>query len=378
MSAFSETLRRLRSDRGLSLAALGKAVSYSGGYIWDLERGRRRPHPELAAALDVALHAGGALVAAYEQPVPGVLTGDHPLTADDAVQLHATIDHLVSLDTAHGSAGLDGIAARAFRQAQQRAATTGVAPAAAADVHAAVAELGEVAAWIAYDAEEQASSRELATEALLLARLAGDKHLERFILSHVAMQSVYTGRFGEALAIADRVLAEEPVSRRVEGMFRLRRARALGGLGAGTEALAEMATARALLAEGRATDDPDWTWWLHDAELAVHEARLRAALGDQRGAAEWSQRAVEVLPARQGRDGALYRAWLLRDLVAARAWRPAEQVAAELVDRAGAAVSARVPNILRATLEAVRRPEVRAPRWVRDAVQDASDATTTE
>jgi helix-turn-helix protein len=60
---FSELLRHLRADRGISLSELGRRASYSLGYIWDLENARRRPKPAVAAALDDALGANGALVA---------------------------------------------------------------------------------------------------------------------------------------------------------------------------------------------------------------------------------------------------------------------------------------------------------------------------
>jgi transcriptional regulator with XRE-family HTH domain len=63
MDTFGAALRHLRNTAGLSCAALGAAVNYSGGYIWELETGRKPPGPELAAALDDALAAGGTLTA---------------------------------------------------------------------------------------------------------------------------------------------------------------------------------------------------------------------------------------------------------------------------------------------------------------------------
>jgi transcriptional regulator with XRE-family HTH domain len=63
MDTFGAALRHLRTSAGLSCAALGAAVNYSGGYIWELETGRKPPGPELAAALDDALAAGGTLTA---------------------------------------------------------------------------------------------------------------------------------------------------------------------------------------------------------------------------------------------------------------------------------------------------------------------------
>lgn len=371
---FAEDMKRRALIAGLSIRGLAALIPVDHSYLAKIARGERHPPPDLAADIDRHLGANGQLAALAQQPEQAAaIPKAPPLDDTNAQQFRDTIARLVSLDTAHGSEGLDKVAARAFDTAQRQAATAGATPAAAADVHAAIAELGEVAAWLAYDAEDQEASRRLATEALLVARVAGDRSMERFLLSHLAMQAVYVGRPAEALGIAERVLAEEPASKRVRAMFLLRRARALGALGATTEGLADLHRARADLADGPRADDPAWTWWLQDAEFAVHEARLRAAGGDRRGAADWSRRAVEALPARQGRDGALYRAWLLRDLVDAHAWRQAEEVATDLASRTVG--TARVPNIIRATLAVVENPTgPRAPKWLKDALRAAEEA----
>ncbi len=77
------------------------------------------------------------------------------------------------------------------------------------DLHAALGELAQVGAWIAYDAEHQALARQLTTEALLHSRLAGDRHQELFELAQLAMQSIHVGRPTEALQIADQVIEDE-------------------------------------------------------------------------------------------------------------------------------------------------------------------------
>jgi transcriptional regulator with XRE-family HTH domain len=76
---FPEALRRLRSARGFSLRDLGQLVNYSRQYVWDLECGRRQPHPELADILDRALDAGGKLAVLATPPHP-----DAALAADEA------------------------------------------------------------------------------------------------------------------------------------------------------------------------------------------------------------------------------------------------------------------------------------------------------
>ncbi|GGJ96747.1 hypothetical protein GCM10010123_28450 [Pilimelia anulata] len=285
------------------------------------------------------------------------------LTPGDIAALYRTIDDLVTLDTIRGSTGLAPRAAAEFRTA---AARLGADPRAARDAAAVVAELGEVAAWIAHDADDQPASRRLAGEALLIARRAGDVNMERFLVSHLSMQAAHLGRGTEALALADRALAGGPRSKRVRAMFAVRRARGLALLGDRDAALDALAAARSLLADSVRIEDPQWTWWLHEAELAIHEARIRAAVGDLRGAVDLSARSVAVLPPRQGRDAALYRAWLLHDLVAVGAWSDASGVAGELRARGGAARTARVAGIVARTLALAERAA--APTAVKDAL----------
>ncbi len=58
--SFGRRLKELREQRGLSYRGFGVI---SSSYVWELEAGRKRPTPEVAAALDDVLDAGGALAA---------------------------------------------------------------------------------------------------------------------------------------------------------------------------------------------------------------------------------------------------------------------------------------------------------------------------
>lgn len=373
MSAFTEEMRRRIKLVGMSQADLAAEVHIHPSYLSLIINGHRVPHDDLAKLIDTALQAHGALAALLHDGAGAEIATGGPMDEADVEQLHETVQHLVALDTMHGSEGLYSNAVRAFRNAHRKLSVVGVRDELASDLHAAIAEVGEVAAWLAYDSEHQDISRQVASEAILVARLAGDKSMERFLLSHLSMQAVYLGRGAEGLQLADRVLTEEPRSKRVIGMMQVRRARALGVLGDADEALAELERARGLLAGGVGPDDPAWSWWLHSAELAVHEARIKAATGDLRGAVTSSEESVLALPDRQGRDQALYRAWLLHDLVLARAWRDADRVAEELMEKAPVVGSARVPRILRHAERKAGRSG--APGWLTDSIREATEVS---
>lgn len=60
---FGECLRRLRTERGLSLADLSALVHYSRGHLSKVENGQKPASADLAHGCDAALGAGGALIA---------------------------------------------------------------------------------------------------------------------------------------------------------------------------------------------------------------------------------------------------------------------------------------------------------------------------
>jgi len=366
VSRFARRMTDLMQAGGHSYRTLAAAAAADPGYLNKLANGHRTaPGPAVAAALDRALHADGELVdlartevaAQPPPPEPG------PLGDADAAKTRATLDRLIHLDTAHGSDGLVSVATRAFRAAADRLAVVGGNP----DVRSAVADLGAAAAWVTADATQRDKSRTIALEALAQADLAGDARLHRFLLSHLSMVSEHAGRYGDALAYADRALLEQPHDPRVQAMFQVRRARALSGLGSHPAAVAAWDRAEHLLTASPLADD-GLTYWIHDAEMAIHKAVILTRGGD-RDAVDWARRGVQLLPDAQGRDQVLFRAMLLHDAVAARAWRDVPGIVEDLFDHAGGARSARIPEVLEATW---RKASVeRAPKVARDAVRAA-------
>nr|WP_272925635.1 MULTISPECIES: helix-turn-helix domain-containing protein [unclassified Streptomyces] len=67
---FGECLRRLRVDRGMSLADLSRVAHYSRGYLSKVETGQKPPTADVARGCDEALGAAGALIA-LAPPQPG-------------------------------------------------------------------------------------------------------------------------------------------------------------------------------------------------------------------------------------------------------------------------------------------------------------------
>lgn len=67
VNVFAVELRRWRDVRGLSRAGLAKKIDYHRSYVSKVESGTERPSREFAAHVEEALHAGGALQAAFRE-----------------------------------------------------------------------------------------------------------------------------------------------------------------------------------------------------------------------------------------------------------------------------------------------------------------------
>lgn len=106
-SALGAHLKRLRSERGLSLAQVAAGTKVSESYLYYLEAGQRqKPHPEflhrLATFYGVLvedLYAAAGYTPADELPELGVyLRAKYGLSDDDARQLENYKDFLTERD----------------------------------------------------------------------------------------------------------------------------------------------------------------------------------------------------------------------------------------------------------------------------------------
>ncbi|MFJ7903964.1 helix-turn-helix domain-containing protein [Streptomyces sp. NPDC096198] len=79
--SFAAQLRRLRRQRGLSLADLARQVHYSKGYLSKIETGAKPPTVDVARRCDRALTAGGALLALAETATARERAGDNDIGA---------------------------------------------------------------------------------------------------------------------------------------------------------------------------------------------------------------------------------------------------------------------------------------------------------
>jgi hypothetical protein len=344
---FAERLQALMRERDLGPVALGRQVPCDPGYVSRVASGKQPPSRRLARRLDEILDAGGTLAMGDDGPL-----GGHPAVwrapsepAPDAEALRENSQMLVRLESRIGGDDVLPAAVRAFRSAQASLGALRASRSATRDVLAAAGELGEVAGWIAYDAERPGLSRALARDALALTRSAGDREMELFLISHMTMLDIGTGDAGRALDAASMVLGQPRLAPRVEAVFKLRRGRALAALG-DPRGLRELAHSASLIDDGAGARDPAWTWWADTAEIAWHQGVALGDLGDWRAAVPAFERTLAQRTSSRLRARYNDAAWLLGAYAHAGAWGDAEELAAYLAAAGDGIASTRTTVVI--------------------------------
>ncbi|WP_017586380.1 hypothetical protein [Nocardiopsis ganjiahuensis] len=259
-----------------------------------------------------------------------------------AAAVRATSARVVALDTRFGARGVVGTAVGAAVRAHRAAATRFDGD---RDVLAAASEAHQIAGWVAFDSELQGLSRRMSATALSLARAAGDRSMEYFVLSQLALQDIHLCRPSEAARICDTALSDG-VRGSVATLFTLRAARAAAQTGEHRQARRLIRHTRGRYLDGPRSGDPAWTWWLTEAEISWHQAMICTDADAWGQAAEHFAEACHGVPG-HGRAAAINRASLLCALARARSWDEAEAVLVrDVLPHRGEVVSVRTQRML--------------------------------
>lgn len=165
-------------------------------------------------------------------------------------------------------------------------------------LHLALAEITQVAGYLAYDLGDQVGAQRAYITALRAAHTAGDQPLGAHILKCMAEQAAENGRPGEALTLIDSALAGTrgtPAGGQPALLWSWR-ARALAALGDQRGCRTAIDTARDAVDRRTASADPSWLYWLTPADITTKggEAFLDAGLAPQ--AEELLQEGLDNLP----------------------------------------------------------------------------------
>jgi transcriptional regulator with XRE-family HTH domain/tetratricopeptide (TPR) repeat protein len=342
--AFGEALRRIRRERGVSLRWLSAKAHVDFGYLSKIENGHRRGTPEVARAVDTALRAGGELVAIVNSeraervrtavpfdpmrrrtlirwglaaPVVAGLGGlgldparIGKVGANDAARLRAAAVRLRTLGHRHGGESLWQAAHSWVGDGYAMLEHGTYSEAVGQQLLKATGRMQMCSGWLAFDTGRHEVARSCYTEALALARQAGDPGVEMHALVNLAFQSNALGRPREALRFveaAERVSAMPGSPARASAMPQMRRAIASALSADPISADKAMACARKVL--DRDSDKPieDWCSFLSPAELDGVEATCAIAVGRPRYAATLLEQAIAAHDDGYARNRALYR-----------------------------------------------------------------------
>lgn len=278
--------------------------------------------------------------------------------------LHASADKLYMKDQSVGGGALARDGLRLYHRAHRMLDEADYSETIGRQLMSAAGELAVCVGWLAYDSGDQILSRQLYSEARLLADQSGDDGLAVRAMEKMSLQSAclarekgLSGSAREAVRLSARAteLARHDPSPRLHALLASREALA-HAVACDSQGF-KLAIARAWreVDRGLLSDEPAWLQFVNSSEITVQEARGRLLLGDAVGAVALHRSSLNA--ALSDRNRAIYRAHLAAALAASGdlsgALEEGMAVLAEL-DNGGI----RSPRTL-ATLQPVRRAATR-------------------
>lgn len=364
---FAAELARRRANARLSLADVAMHAHVHRGYLHNVEHGRRWPTETVARALDTALGADGALLAAWEAADACPTASDpdgfdrfkRALAAPRRTD-HAVVAHLARV-LAEQRRAEDVLGARLLPPVL---AQLKVIEQLAADITGSVrrglltigAHYEQFAAWMYQDAMKPAAARRHYGRAMGAAREIGDADMVATVLS---MESHLAWSRGDATAAVDLAQAgqREPqrVSDAVLALVTQQRARghALHGDTEATERALDRSAALTHAAAEHPDQAPPWVYFNDPDRLPFQRGVAYIELGRHTDAVPLLTDALERLGNGYDRDRGRYAGMLALALAGAG---EAEQAlvhakhAAELAVATGSALAAEELRRVRAAL----------------------------
>jgi tetratricopeptide (TPR) repeat protein len=249
---------------------------------------------------------------------------------DEVVAVRESVQRLVALDVVNGGDQTSILATQTLRAAEPMLAPGAYDPKAERELRAAVAELAEVTGWLLCDANRHSESLIRNRQALSLARLAGDRSMELFVIHNLSLQATYLRQPKRSMELIRPILDQCRLTPRLSAMFQLRAARAYAQMGLRHMAIKTLDTAIGLFYEGTSERDPAWSWWISERGFDHATGAMLGSLGDWKAAIDPLHRALDAAPDDACRDRFLYMCVLLHAQIRVGAWRDAAAIAEQL------------------------------------------------
>ncbi|MGH3899784.1 MAG: helix-turn-helix transcriptional regulator [Pseudonocardiaceae bacterium] len=208
-------------------------------------------------------------------------------------------------------------------------------------LHVALAELGQLAGWSAYDVGKQALAQRYYIAALRAAHSADDRPLGAHVLSCMAEQAAHEGQPSEAVTLIESAFAgaRGQATPRLLAELYIRQAYALGTMHDVSACSAAVSKARAHVEPQ--DDDPPWLYWVSPADITAFAGDCLLQLGQAHQAAKLIEEGVDLFDESFARDRQIYSVHLAdaltrpgtqRDLAAAASRGIAAIQLAEVLD----------------------------------------------
>ncbi len=217
-------------------------------------------------------------------------------------------------------------------------------------LHSALAELGQLCGWSAYDAGDFGLAQRYNIAALRAAHTADDRPLGAHILGEMAYQTTHQGKPPEAITFIDTALAgpRGQQTPRLLAQLHIQRAHIFAAMNDTPGCTAAISQARTHVEQSPMDDDPSYLYWVRPAEITSSAGECLLQLGQADRAATLIDEGIAMFDAPFDRD----RQYYLTHLAEARA-RPGKQ--RDLEAAAGKGIEAiQLAESLSSTLNANR------------------------
>ncbi|MFG3260344.1 helix-turn-helix domain-containing protein [Streptomyces sp. NPDC048172] len=389
MEDFIRRVHAALDERGLSIREVSRALHYDHAYLSRVLAGKQRPSRRMARRLDDLLGADGSIADKVTPRVPSqpsesreptladFLPDGDPLAplkarrgrrigAQDVSDLAARVHGLRLADDVIGGRDTLPRALRELRSAvalyREGVHTDEVGRALLAEV----AELAQIAGWIASDAGNHADAENAYRLGLSAAERAGDATLAGQLLSTLSYQVANVGEPREAVAMAHAAVerARTVAPPRARALFFDRLAWAHTKAGDVQPAIRALSEAHEALTTRAPEPDPSWLYWVSEDELEIMDARVFTELHRPLRAVPLLSRVLDRYDAAHARELALYLSWLAMAYADANEPGQAAAVAERMFAMSASVASARTDtraDAVRTRLTEYREvPEVRS------------------
>ncbi|MDF3293935.1 hypothetical protein [Streptomyces silvisoli] len=215
-----------------------------------------------------------------DPPLDGQLRGEE-ITPQILTVLDARTTQLRQLDDEQSGRVVLDWAVQELRWARKLAADGSYDREMGRRLHQAIAQLAQLAGWIAADIGRHDHGRRYLLGALRSARTSGDRALAAHVISCLSYHSTWVGQGREALRLAQiaRKGVEGTAASRGQALLASRQARAYAVLGDVEGCLAALGEGEQLMESGGAADGPSWSYWITPAVLVADAGRALLDLG---------------------------------------------------------------------------------------------------